>query len=275
MSEWKIGISSVQYASPSAPLLLHGTIEENLRTAKSLGYDAIEVHLRENEVLDFEQIRQAMQETGVKIAMLVTGKLATEGGCTLIDDRPYVESAALDGMKNYIDMAGEVGAGIVIGWARGKIPAGANPEMYLSRLGRNLKIINDYGKAKGVPVVIEVINHYEMNIFTRAEELLAFIDRFGLDNVFVHLDVYHMNLEEDDLPETIRKVGSKLGYVHLADSQRWYPGSGNIDFAAIFNALREINYKGYLTVECFYRGDALGTAEKAISSLNNMLASEN
>ncbi|MST82216.1 sugar phosphate isomerase/epimerase family protein [Bilifractor porci] len=271
MNEWKIGISSVQYANNSSPLLLHGTIEENLQKAAALGYDAIEIHMRENEILNYDHIRQAMRETGVSISMIVTGKLATEGFCTLTDDRPYVEKAALKGVMDYIDIASKLGAGIVLGWVRGTIPANQNFTPYMRRLGKNLQEINNYSKVHHVPVVIEVINHYEMNIFTKAEQLLSFISEWELDNCFVHLDTYHMNLEEDNLSETILQVGDKLGYLHLADNQRWYPGSGNIDFISVFHALRAIHYTGYVTVECFPRDDRDDTAKKAIESIRDLI----
>ena len=95
MRKWKLGVSAAEFAAPSAPLPLRGPVTDCLRTAAKLGYDAIEVHTRENADLDLPAIQQAMEETGVRIAQIVTGKLCTEGGCSLIDDRPYAESACV------------------------------------------------------------------------------------------------------------------------------------------------------------------------------------
>ena len=115
MRKWKIGISSVDEASDSAPLLLKGSVEENLAKAAALGYDAIEIHTRETVDWDLDSIRSCMKKTGVKIAQIVTGRLNTEGKCSLIDDRPYVEKAAVEGMKAYIDLASELGAAMSVG----------------------------------------------------------------------------------------------------------------------------------------------------------------
>ena len=271
MRKWKIGISSVDEASDSAPLLLKGSVEENLAKAAALGYDAIEIHTRETVDWDLDSIRSCMKKTGVKIAQIVTGRLNTEGKCSLIDDRPYVEKAAVEGMKTYIDLASELGADIVLGWVRGNPPAGSGKEKYRKRLARNLKILNDYGKEKGVRINIEVINHYEMVFFQTCAETASFIDEFGLDNCFIHLDTYHMQLEENSMADAIRQAGDKLGYFHIADSQRWYPGSGEMKYEPVFDALSEIGYKGYVTVECFPKGDNDLTAKKAIEYLDRVI----
>lgn len=270
MKEWKFGVSSTDEAPESAPLLLKGSIVDNLRTAAELGYQAIEVHTREDVELDYDGILACMEETGVRIAQIVTGRLNTEGMCSLMDDRPYVTEAAMKGMYRYIDMASKLKAGIVLGWAKGNVPPGKTPGKYMERLARNLRPLNDYAREKKVPISIEVINHYEVNVFTTSKSLADFLDRYDLDNCYIHLDAYHMNLEEDSFSEAIWTAKGKLGYFHIADSQRWYPGSGQIDFAPIFAALEEIGYDGYITVECFPRGDGRATAKKAISYLKSL-----
>lgn len=270
MKEWKFGVSSTDEAPESAPLLLKGSIVDNLRTAASLGYQAIEVHTREDVELDYDRIRECMEETGVKIAQIVTGRLNTEGMCSLMDDRPYVTEAAMQGMYRYLDMAAKLEAGIVIGWVKGNVPPGKTPGKYMERLARNLKLLNDCAREKKVPISIEVINHYEVNVFTTSRSLAVFLEQYDLDNCYIHLDTYHMNLEENSFAEAIRAAKGRLGYFHIADNQRWYPGSGQLDFASIFAALEEIGYDGYVTVECFPRGDGRAAAEKAITYLKSL-----
>ena len=122
-----------------------------------------------------------------------------------------------------------------------------------------------------MPIHIEVINHYEVNVFTTAKSLAEFLEKYGLDNCYIHLDTYHMNLEESDFAEAIRESKGKLGYFHIADNQRWYPGSGQLDFMPILEALEDIGYDGYITVECFPRGNGADTAEKAALYLNSLM----
>ena len=269
MKEWKFGVSTVE-SSPEGVLLLQGSIEENLRTAAKLGYSAIEIHMREEVEPDYASVKAVMEETGVAIAQIVTGKLNTEGMCSLMDDRPYVSAAALAGMKKYVDIASQLGANIVVGWVKGNVPAGKAPDKYMERLAANLRILNDYAKPKNVKLNIEVINHYEVNVFTTAKAVVEFLEKYQLDNCYAHLDTFHMQLEEDNMADAIRTAKDHLGYFHIADSQRWYPGSGEMNYVPIFQALEEVGYDGYVTVECFRRGDGVGTAKKAIEYLKNL-----
>ena len=272
MSRWKWGVSTVDTAPESAPLLLQGTVEENLIKAGALGFDAIEIHTRETVDWNLNRIKHVMETTGVRIAQIVTGKLNTEGHCSLTSDRPYVTEACLKGMKSYIDLAGALSADIVLGWIRGNVPPGCDSGKYRNRLAKNLRILSAYGAERGVKINIEVINHYETNLFNTSEELADFLTEYDLQNCFIHLDSYHMMLEETDFRKAIRTAGNRLGYFHVADSTRWYPGSGNLDLSAIMDALKEIEYDGYVTIECFRHGDGEATAEKGLEYLKQITA---
>lgn len=272
MRKWKIAVSSADEAPATAPILLQGSVVDNLQKAASLGYDAIEVHTREDVEFDYDAIRVAYGTTGVRVAMVITGRLNTEGMCSLIADEPYIVSAAMDGMKQYIDMAQQMEADIVIGWVKGNIPKGGRREKYLDRLARNLKKLANYAAERNVRLNIEVINRYEVNIFTTADELMSFLEKYDIDNCYAHLDTFHMEIDESDPAEAIRRCKGRLGYFHLADSSRLYPGNGQFDFKKVFEALDEIDYDGYLSVECLPRPTGEEAAKKAMEYLNSVLA---
>ena len=85
MHHFTIALSTADVSPVTAPILLNGRIEDNLKKAAEMGFDGIEVHMREDHDLDIGSVREAMDRTGTKIAMVVTGRLNTEGGCSLID----------------------------------------------------------------------------------------------------------------------------------------------------------------------------------------------
>ncbi len=267
MKDWKYALSSADEAPDTAPILLKGTIQENLRMASKLGYDAIEVHLRETEELDYEEILQTMNETGTRISMIVTGRLNTEGKCNLMDEIPYIAAAAVDGMKMYIDMAAKLKADIVIGWVKGNVPPGKNREKCMGRLAGNLKILADYSQVRNVRLNLEVINRYEVNVFTTAEETIRFLDKYQIPNCYLHLDTFHMSIDEFSMVETIRSCKGRIGYMHFADNSRKYPGSGMFDFGVIIATLEEVGYDGYLAVECLPWPDDQSAAIKALKHL--------
>ena len=103
----------------------------------------------------------------------------------------------------------------------------------------------------GVTLGLEICNRYETNVVNTARDCLRLADDIGADNVVIHLDTYHMNIEENDFVTPVRDCGDRLGYVHIGENHRGYLGSGHIDFAAFFGALAEIDYRGPLTFESF------------------------
>ena len=279
MKKWKLGVSSADAntsdAIPAtAPILLTDDILSNLATAAELGYQAIEVHTRESALLDLDAIKEQMDKTGVRICQVITGRLNTEGHCDLISDEPYITDAAIEGMLKYVDMAAYLDADLVLGWAKGKVPAGGNRDRYMGRLAYNLKVVNDYAADNNVRINIEVINHYETNVFTTVKELADFLDAHPeLTQCYIHMDTYHMQLEEEDYEAAFTAAADKIGYFHVADSSRWYPGSGNMDIKRILELLEKSGYDGYVTVECFPKGDGKETAKKAIEYMNSLMNS--
>ena len=273
MKKWQFALSSADEAALTAPILLRGDIRDNLTQAAQLGYHALEVHTRETVLWDHPAIEKVMLDCNMKISAIVTGRLYTEGQVNLTDDIPYVTQSAIIGMKQYIEMAEKFKTDIVVGWAKGGIPAGGNRKRYLDRLAYNLRILNEYAGERGVCLFLEVINRYETNIFNTAKETMEFIETNNLENCFVHLDTFHMGIEETDPVAAIKLCGKKLGYMHFADNTREYPGSGQFDFCKVIQALEIIGYSGYLSVECLPKPDGITAARYAIKNLMECITS--
>jgi len=268
---YKYGLSTAFAAPHTAPILLVGNIRENLRIAAGIGYQALEVHMREDTPLDYSSILSECEQTGVRVAQIITGRLCTEGKLTLVAADESIESAALAGMRRYIDMAARLRADIVLGWAKGNPLPRMALGQYYDRLAEKVILLDRYARENGVKINIEAINHYECATFTKAAETLSFIEKYDLRQTYVHLDTFHMNIEEDDIPAAIRLCKNKLGYFHVADAQRWYPGSAaRIDFKSIYSALADINYTGMISLECFPREDGVKTAQKALNYLKQL-----
>ena len=98
---------------------------------------------------------------------------------------------------------------------------------------------------------VEAVNRYENHLINSAQQAVAMVERVGADNIFVHLDTYHMNIEESDLFQPFLDVGDRLGYVHIGESHRGYLGTGSVDFESTFRALARMGYDGPITFESF------------------------
>ena len=95
------------------------------------------------------------------------------------------------------------------------------------------------------------MNRYETNLLNTGRQALAFLDEIGSDNVRVHLDTYHMHIEESDMFNPVLDAGDRLGYVHIGESHRGYLGSGTVDFDPFFRALARVGYDGPVVFESF------------------------
>jgi D-psicose/D-tagatose/L-ribulose 3-epimerase len=98
---------------------------------------------------------------------------------------------------------------------------------------------------------LEICNRYETNVINTAADALRLADDIGADNVTIHLDTYHMNIEEGSIATPVHLVGERLGYVHVGENHRGYLGEGQIDFDTFFAALADVDYTGPITFESF------------------------
>lgn len=111
--------------------------------------------------------------------------------------------------------------------------------------------VGEYALQKCITIGIEPINRYESYMCTGAEETLDLIDRSKAKNIVLHLDTFHMNIEENGFYNPIKKARGKLIHVHMTDSDRGMLGEGNVNWDQLFAALNEINFEGHLVLENF------------------------
>ncbi len=109
----------------------------------------------------------------------------------------------------------------------------------------------ELAKGSGVDLVLEVVNRFETNLLNTTAQGLKFISDTGSDHVRLHLDTFHMNIEEANPAAAIRLAGDKLGYFHIGESNRGYLGDGVINFDLMFDALLDIGYKRDIVFESF------------------------
>jgi sugar phosphate isomerase/epimerase len=137
-------------------------------------------------------------------------------------------------------------------------------------LVEGLTEIGEHAAREGVFVLLEPLNRYEDHMLNRIEQAVELCDTVGLDSVKVMGDLFHMNIEEDDPPESIRRAAGHLVHVHLADSNRAQPGTGHVDFRAALRALDEIDFDGHMAMECGLRGDARTVLPEVASFIRSL-----
>ena len=264
----QMAITAITSGAKRAPLVLRGDLISAVRQAFEWGYDALEIHIIDARDFPLQMIKDALRQYGVRISAIVTGQIYTRRNRCITSPDAENRQAAMDEVRAYIDIAAalETTDGIVIGWVKGNRPE-SNPEEFDRLLAGQLRALGEYAAAKAQRILIEVINRYETNLFNTAAELGAFIDKWDLPNCWIHLDTFHMNIDEADMAEAVRTAGARLGYLHIADSNRLYPGAGHLNFAPIFQALREIHYPGTVSLECIPEPDSMTAGVKGIEFL--------
>jgi D-psicose/D-tagatose/L-ribulose 3-epimerase len=161
---------------------------------------------------------------------------------------------AIDYLKVVLDTAKAMGTMAVSGVVYGGIGerSGQPPtETELSNVARALEASAKHAKSLGLQFGIEPVNRYETHLLNTGWQAREMIERIGSDNIFIHLDTYHMNIEEKGVANGILDAREHLKYIHLSESDRGTPGEGCCDWDEVFGALAAIGFKGGLAMESF------------------------
>ncbi len=245
----KLAVTGKNQAAEGAPRVLRGSTEYIISKAAEIGYDAVELDIKDAEKIDRKELRRLLHENGITLSSIATGFAYTEDHLSLSSEEPQIRAAAIARMRGYIRLAEEYGAVVIIGLLKGLVRDASSRQACMDHLTASLRELLPYAREHHVVMVLEIINRYESDFLTTIAEGMAFLQNFDTEYLKMHIDTYHMNIEEPDPVESIRKAGGLIGHCHIADSDRWYAGHGHYDFAATIHALREIGYEGALAVE--------------------------
>lgn len=256
--------------SEMSPIILRGSFDECFKIASDMGFDGVELQLCNPEDVDVNQISKLCKEYNLEISAIATGMLNTSMGLSLIDDNEKDRKRIVDYIKQHIDMASVLNTQVIIGCVRGNIPAGADRSIYINRLDDVLRDLCEYGKNNGVDLVLEAINFYVNNYLNSVPETVEHIKELGLPNLKLHIDTHHMNIEDEDMVESVLGAKGVMGYVHFASYNRLYPYDCRIPYREVYNALKEIGYSGFISMECVPKPDQITAGKRSIEYLKTL-----
>ena len=224
------------------------------------GFDGVEVPLFRPSQFPAAQIRKDTQAFG--LSCTVCSVLVR--GLSLIDDDPQVRRQTVQHLRESILAASEAGASIVAGplyCPVGYLPGRRRTRDEWKRAVEGYRQIADDLARNNVILAIEPLNRFETFFLNTAADAAALCDEIAHPNVGILFDTFHANIEEKDIAQGYRTVGKHLKHVHTCENDRGIPGSGHVEWSAVFQALRELNYDGWLTIESF--GFAIGDLSAA------------
>jgi len=218
----------------------------------SWGFDTVEIAAEDPLSLDGELIKKALAKYKLKCST-VCAAMGPDRDLRGNDDQ---QKEGLAYLKATIDFVEKIGAEMVVGPLYSSVGrADAVPENEYKAQEKlvvaHLKTLCDYAASKNVKLAIEPLNRFETDFINTCDQGLRLIELVNKHNLFIHLDTFHMNVEEKKLDEAIRKAGSKLGLLHTCGSDRGTPGKDHTDWQSIGKALHDIQYKGQLVIESF------------------------
>jgi D-psicose/D-tagatose/L-ribulose 3-epimerase len=220
--------------------------EKVIGGAAEAGLDFVEIPLLRPESMDVSATRALLDDYGI--------------GCTCslgLPEAAHLPSAP-EKAESFLERAVDVAAGLEAPVLCGVLYAhlgtltGRPPEdEELEDVARVLKNVARYAAVREVSLGVEAVNRYETYLINLASQAEAMLDRVGEPNVFVHLDTYHMNIEEKGFYDPIATAGERMRYIHLSESDRGTPGTGNVHWDEVFRGLKAIDYDGYMVMESF------------------------
>lgn len=264
----KLSIVLSTQPSTFSALAYRGNLAEHVAKIKHLGFDGIELAVRDPNQLDLDLLASALKENNLPVSAIGTGQAYVEELLSFTDPKEEIRKRAIERIKSHVGLAGKYDAIVIIGLVRGKaVPevGTEKAEAWLIEALRECASVDTH-----VKLALEPINRYETNLVNNVRSGLELLERIGKKNIGLLLDTFHMNIEEPSMTESMKMARGSLFHFHVADSNRWYPGAGHIDFRTIIATLAEIGYHGFVSAEILPLPDPDSAARHTIEYLRKL-----
>jgi sugar phosphate isomerase/epimerase len=266
----KLSVVLSTHAAAFEAVAFKGDFAANVAKIAAWGYDGVELAVRDPSLVNAGELERVVAENGLVVPAIGTGQAWGEEGLSFTSDDPAVRAAAIERISIHVPLAQRLDALIILGLIRGITPEGQTHEQSMAFLVEAIQQCAAAAAGTGVRFALEPMNRYETDLVHTADDGLELIERVGADNFGLLLDTFHMNIEEADIGESIRTCSDRVFHFHVADSNRWYPGAGHLDFASILDELEETRYDGFVSGEFMPLPDADTAAENGIEYLRNL-----
>jgi D-psicose/D-tagatose/L-ribulose 3-epimerase len=254
----KIGMNMLLWGVEITPR--HIPVFEGLAEA---GYDGVEIPVVNQSPEELKAMASACDDLGLaRTASAFVGEDVNP-----ISPEPAIREAALDNLRRGIDNAGIIGAEILIGglYQAHKYFTGRGPTEEEWRWSADyLRAAGEYAQKADVRLGLEFLNRFEVFLINTSADCKRMVEDVGLDNVGVHYDTHHANIEDPAPAAALANIREVINHVHLSESHRGTLGTGQVDWDGTFAALEAIDYSGWLVIESF------GTADPELAVAANV-----
>ncbi|RAJ24575.1 sugar phosphate isomerase/epimerase family protein [Pedobacter cryoconitis] len=217
-----------------------------IQKTAAAGFDLLEILLPPSMNIDTATVRKQLKENQIQAIC----SFNLPANCHI----PFYPDQAYEAIKSALDKAAELESAILAGVLHsgiGVFSGAVKTTQENEILVQVLAVCADYASRLGITMCLEPVNRYESYVCTCAADVLDLIEQVGSPALALHLDTFHMNIEEDNFRDPVLNSGSHLKHLHITESNRGMPGEGNVNWDDLFAALAKINYDGALVLENF------------------------
>lgn len=242
----------------------------NLETLARLGFDGVELNIRDPETVAPDRLKAYLAEFGLVLSMFASGLTARTFQLSLATEDGARRKDAIRRTVRFLEFAREFGAGMIAGLLKGA-PQEAGPSAR-ERLAASVLELTPVADRLKTPLLIEAVNRYESPVGHSLADTWDIARRSGSPFVQILPDTFHMNIEEANMEQALRAHRACFTSLHLSDNTRHFPGFGAIDFARVIALLDGLGYQGKLAIEGNVRTSFAADVEMAMHYLGPLLA---
>lgn len=244
----KFGVNTFVWSSPCTTAV----VKELAPKVKAMGFDILEISVEDPSLIDWKLAKEVLKAN--KLDGIVCGAFGPDRN--ICSNDPGIRENAKNYIRNLIDAAQIIGSEVITGPMYSSVgkdhletEQARKDEWNRAVLG--IREMADYADNKGIKLAFEPLNRFETDMINVVSQGNKFIQDVGRENVGFHLDTFHMHLEEKNSAEAIRNAGKMIFHFHACENDRGVPGTGQVRWLEIAEALKETGYSGPVVIESF------------------------
>jgi D-psicose/D-tagatose/L-ribulose 3-epimerase len=244
----KFGINTFVWVSPCTT----EAVKNLAPNVKAMGFDILELSVENPALIDVTAVKEYLEEN--RLEGIICGAFGPDRNIGSEDPKNVTNAKTY--IRWLIDAAQAIGSPVVCGpmySAVGKehLDDEQARKAEWDRSVRGIREMAEYANPKGVKLALETLNRFETDILNIVSQGLDFCVQTGMDNVGLHLDTFHMHLEEKHSGDAIRLANKKIYHFHACENDRGVPGTGQVHWNDVAKALKDVNYQGPVVIESF------------------------
>lgn len=256
--------------SRGGPFVFWDDLPAAMHKTQQLGFDGIEIFAPGPDAVPQAELTKLLADHQLNLAAVGTGAGWVKHRLSLTSSDAGTRQKAKDFIKRMIDFGGPSGGPAIIGSMQGRFEGEVSRDQALAWLGEALLELSAHAKSYSVPLIYEPLNRYETNLIHRVADGVQYLQGLQANNVRLLADLFHMNIEEQDVPSAILTGKGWIGHVHFVDSNRRPAGMGHLDIKAAAEALVASGYQGYASAEALPYPDSVAAAEQTMRAYKSV-----